>query len=493
MTAAPLEAVGLLVACGGTAAAIAAPGWRWRWIALTVALVAAPALLAGDVWDDPRFSDLRSNPALIGAGALLVAVGIPTAVWAFRRWRWVFGVLAFAVLALRLPVRIGGETSSLLVPLYLVIAAGLATTLWEEFRPGPPSPQAPRAEARPVVWLRRLLAATLVVYALQALYSEDVSNAIENVCFFLVPFGALFALLAEVGWSERLLASAAIAVAALAVAYALVAFAEYAARDLILNSELLESNQIKPFFRVNSVFHDPNVLGRYLALVIIVLGAGVAWSRGEGWAKLATATGLVLLAALVLTFSITSFIALLIGLIVLAGLRHGLRGAAAAAAATVAVAVVFFALGGAGGDDNGPDRGINEVTSGRAGLVEGGLELAEDRPLLGWGSGAFGRAYFDEIRETETTTSHSEPLTVAAEQGVVGLALYVALLGSILWVMFSGGVRSSAARSAVAACMVAMIAHSIGYAGFTIDPATWGLLALGVALYPGREAEQPAE
>ncbi|MEO8092206.1 MAG: O-antigen ligase family protein, partial [bacterium] len=455
MTASPLEAVGLLVACGGTAAAISAPGRRWRWIALTVALAAALALLAGDVWDDPRFADLRSSPALIGAGALLLAVVIPTAVWAFRRWRWAFPVLAFAVLALRLPMRIAGETSSLLVPLYLVIAAGLASALWEEFGPGATPPRALRPEPRPVVWLRRLLAAALVVYALQALYSADVSNAIENVCFFLAPFGALFMLLADVRWSERLLASAAIAIAAIAVGYALVAFAEYASRDLILNSELLKSNQIKPFFRVNSVFHDPNVLGRYLALVIIVLGAGVAWSRGGGWAALATATGLVLLAALVLTFSITSFIALLIGLIVLAGLRHGLWGAAAAAAATVAVAAAFFALGGAGGDDNGPERGINKVTSGRVGLVEGGLELAEDRPLLGWGSGAFGRAYFDQIRETETTTSHSEPLTVAAEQGVVGLALYVALLGSMLRVMFGAGVRSSAARSAVAACMVA--------------------------------------
>ena len=493
MTASPLEAVGLLVACGGAAVAIAAPAWRWRWVALTVALVAAPVLLAGDVWDDSRFADLRSSPALLGAGALLVAVGIPAAVWAFRRWRWAFPALAFAVLALRLPVRIGGETSSLLVPLYLVIGGGLATTLWDERRPGASPWTPPPAEATPVVWLRRLLAATLVLYALQALYSEDVSNAIENACFFLVPFGALFALLAEVRWTERLLSVAAIGVAAIGVGYALVAFGEYAARDLILNSELLESNQIKPYFRVNSVFQDPNVLGRYLALVIIVLGAGVAWSRGQGRAGLATATGLVLIAALVLTFSITSVIALLVGLIALAGLRYGLRGGAAAGATTVAVGAVFFALGGPGGEDKGPDRSFNEVTSGRVGLVEGGLELAEDRPLLGWGSGAFGRAYFDQIRESETTTSHSEPLTVAAEQGVVGVALYVALLGSILWVMFGAGARSSVARSAVAACMVAIIAHSVGYAGFAIDPATWGLLALGVALYPGRAGQQPAE
>ena len=127
----------------------------------------------------------------------------------------------------------------------------------------------------------------------------------------------------------------------------------------------------------------------------------------------------MLLAALVLTFSITSVLALLAGLLVLAGLRYGPKGVAVGVVATLAVSAVVYLA--AGGDDLGPDRGdVNNVTSGRAGLVEGGIELAEDRPLAGWGSGAFGRAYFDQIRESETTTSHSEPLTVAAEQGAIG-------------------------------------------------------------------------
>ena len=40
--------------------------------------------------------------------------------------------------------------------------------------------------------LRWVLAATLVLYAIQASYSEDVSNAVENIGFFLVPFAVLF-------------------------------------------------------------------------------------------------------------------------------------------------------------------------------------------------------------------------------------------------------------------------------------------------------------
>ena len=317
------------------------PRSRWRWAALAVALVAAAMLLAGDVWDDPRVVDLRTSTALVGAAALALIVGLPLGAWVIRRWAWGLPLLALAVLALRLPVRIGGETSNLLVALYGVIAAGVVARLWEQARPGPNAPGEPPVEARSVTWLRRLLAATLLLYALQAFYSEDVSNAIENVCFFLVPFAALFVLLTEVRWSTDLLRTAVVVVAGLATVYAVIAFTEYAARDLLLNSQLLESNQLKPFFRVNSVFHDPNVFGRYLALVVIALGAAIAWSRVDWRTGLATGAGVVLLAALVLTFSITSVIALLAGLIVLTALRYGLKGAAAATLATLVVAGVF--------------------------------------------------------------------------------------------------------------------------------------------------------
>ena len=43
------------------------------------------------------------------------------------------------------------------------------------------------------------------------------------------------------------------------------------------------------------------------------------------------------------------------------------------------------------------------------------------RPIAGYGSGSFGRAFFEHIEQARTTVSHSEPITVAAEQGVIGL------------------------------------------------------------------------
>jgi O-antigen ligase len=300
-----------------------------------------------------------------------------------------------------------------------------------------------------------------------------------------VPFAVLFCQLAALRWSRADLRAAVIAVGVVGAGLAAIAIGQYVARDLFLNKDLLDSNQIKPFFRVNSLFHDPNVFGRYLALGTIALGAAVAWSRDGRAAVLATVAGVVMLAGLVLSFSITSVAALLAGFVVLAVLRYGLRGGIAGAVAILLTGVVFALSGGANRSDVGPTRGFGDETAGRVDLIEGGLELTEEKPLAGWGSGAFGRAFFNEIRETETTTSHSEPLTIAAEQGVPGMVVYLALLAAMAWTLLGAGVTGSAGRAAAAAGIAALVVHSIGYAGFLIDPATWALLGLAAGLRRG--------
>ena len=186
---------------------------------------------------------------------------------------------------------------------------------------------------------------------------------------------------------------------------ALVALYQFAARDLFLNNELLDSNQIKPSFRVNSVFFDPNVLGRYLALGDDRAGrGGRVVARRPAGACWATAAGVLMLAGLALSFSITSIAALLAGLGVLALLRYGLiAGRRCRASRSCSPPWSSLLSGGADRSDVGPIRGLDEETSGRGALLEGGFDLIEEEPITGWGSGAFGRAFFDEIRQTETT------------------------------------------------------------------------------------------
>ncbi len=484
MTASPLELAGLLIACGAAAAALVAPDRRLRYPAVVIALLAAPALLAGDVWHQARFADLRAHPLELAALLVAVAALVLALAAAFERYPALFPLVAIALLPLRVPIKVGGQTSDLLIPLYAVIAAEALRRAYRVLparreRRAPASlPEAPLVAAGPRRWILRLLAAILVLYALQAAYSEDVSNAIENASFFLVPFAVLFVLLLEIEWRPRLLAWALAVAGTVALAFAGIAFWQEASRHLTFNTELIAANQIHTYFRVNSLFHDPNVLGRYLALAAIALAAAAAWLRDPRLAVAAAATACVLVAALTFTYSLTSIAALFAGLGVVAWLRFGLRAALGAAALVIAALGAYLALSGTASSDLSPKA---DITEGRVPLVRGGIDLWRARPLWGYGSGSFGAAFERHIRRAKTTTSHSEPITVAAEQGVIGLVPYLALLAVALAVLLAGASRG-AASAAVAACFVAMIVHSLGYAGFAIDPATWALLALGLRI-----------
>jgi putative inorganic carbon (hco3(-)) transporter len=501
VTASAPQFLGVLIACGAAACALVARDARLRYGAALVALIAAPALIAGDVWGSSRLVALRHPPEKLAL--VIVAAIVASAVVAavFRRFPWSFPIATFAVLPLRVPVHVGGQTSHLLIPLYLVIAGGVLCFAYAALRGradrgdgAHPAHPATLRDSTAVVWLYRVLAATLVLYAIQTAYSVDVSNAIENASFFLVPFALLFVMLGEVRWTERLLGWVLVTVAAVGVVFAAVAFWEYAVRDLLLSKgDLLASNQLHLYFRVNSLFYDPNILGRALALVLVALGTYLAWTRNAALAITAAVVGGILLAALALSFSITGFVALIAGLLVVMALRWGVRWAIGAGVAIVVATAIFFAVSGVGRADLSSSDKINDISSGRVSLVSGGYHLTKDRPVWGWGSGSFGEAFTRHIDPTaKTTASHSEPLTVGAEQGAIGLVVYVALVVLALIVLLSGA-RASVGAAAIAACFVAILVHSLGYADFTVDPATWALLGVGVALRRRRvgEAEVP--
>lgn len=477
MNASVPEMIGMLAAMGAAAAGIVLADRRARTAALIVAIIAAPILVLADVWNEPRVADFRAEPTHVVAALIAVAIAVGALTYAIRRWPAVLPVAAVAMLPIRVPLEIGGETANLLVPLYLVIASGVLARALAD--------RATSTEQRTTnndVWVHRLrwiLAIGLVLYAIQASYSEDVSNAVENIGFFLAPFAVLFCLLSEIEWSAALMRKVLVAIGAVAVVCSVVAIYQYFARDLFLNPELFDSNQLHVYFRVNSIFFDPNILGRYLALAITVYAGFIAWGASRRELVIAVAVCAVALLGLAFSYSITSFGSLLAGLGVIAILRWGWRGLAAAASFAVVGAIVLLL---AGGTPHSDIEDVRSIDAGHSSLIKGGIDLAKDRPVYGWGSGSFGRAFYERIERARTTVSHSEPITVAAEQGAIGLIVYVALVVSAFVVLLGAGARGSPARGLVAAAFVVMFIDSLGYTGFTTDPATWALLGVGVAL-----------
>jgi O-antigen ligase len=486
----PLIGVALLAAAALVLRADRARAW-----AMLLALALAPVILVAHIWDTDQVRPLREDPGLLAAAVAggVVAVGLLALL--FTRRPALLLPVAVATLPFRIPIASGGATANLLVPLYLVVAGGtIAFALRllgarDERAGGGGGPEVaddgPEAgEPRPGA-LEWALGAYLVLYAVQATGSAGFGRALENVVFFYVPFALLFVLLRRRGWSPRALRASLTVVVALAVALAGVGFVEYATRHLFLNPKVIASNQLEDYFRVNSLFFDPNMYGRFLAVTMLLVAAWLLWSSRRREVVAAGIVLAVLWGALVLTFSQSSFASLLVGLAVLGGLRWSARRALALGLAGLAVAVAFVALApGAIRVDLGSSESADAATSGRYELMAGAVRLFERRPLAGWGSGAFAREYRraeDVSAERATSASHTTPLTVAAEQGVAGLLAYLALVVLVLRRLLRGA-SQSAWRAAVAAAFAAVLVHSLMYAAFLEDPLTWALAGLGSAL-----------
>ncbi len=439
----------------------------------------SPAPLAGSL---PSAGTLAALAAagLVLAGVLAVLM---------RRHTEAFPLLAILALPFRVPISADGRTVNLLVPLYVIVAAGtfahLVPRLLARAAGGAARERSAEERGNPAVkWVGWALVASVALYTLQISYSADRAKAAENLLFFYVPFGLLFVLMREVRWTPQLIRRAVLVLVAVAVVLAGVGFIEYYRKSLFLNPKLVAANQYDNYFRVNSVFFDPSIYGRFLMLVMLIVTTVVLWGTRRQ-VQIGAAVLAWLLAGLVTSFSQSSIVGLLLGLAVLAAYRWGLRRTATVSAALVLLAAAVLLLAPKSAHLKGSSA--SSATQGRTSLIEGGLELFEDRRLQGFGSGSFETEYKRHTSVSQATTqnavsaSHTIPITIAAEQGVVGLAVYGALLVIAFLALFTGAGRSPP-RIAIAACFAALVLHTWTYADFLEDPFTWALLAIGVAL-----------
>ena len=489
------EVLGVIVAAALGAVAIVAPSVRARAAAMLGALAAAPVLLLADIWNSAQVHSLRDRPAVAGALVIAGLVVVAAIAVLMRRRPQALPLLAVAALPFRIPISAGGSTASLLVPLYVVVAGGvLGHALPRLLGSDDDAPHPARA-------LEWLLAGYLVLYGVQAAWSADFEKALQQVAFFYIPFSLLFCLLREVEWTPRLVAGCLGILVALAVIFVGVGFVEYSRKQLFLNPRIIAANEFSSYFRVNSLFFDPNIYGRFLAMVMLALATVALWRSRLRDVLAAGALLALLWAGLILTLSQSSFAALLAGLAVLAALRWSVRWTVAATLAALVVGGLVVLVGhSALKIDLNKGSAADRATSGRTALISGGWRLFEHRPVLGWGSAAFAlqyRAHESASSERAVSASHTIPVTVAAEQGIVGLAVYLALLAAALGRLFAAA-RERPLRAFGAAAFVGLLLPTMLYAAFLEDPTTWVLLAVGVATAPAvrrrrRRRREPSE
>lgn len=498
-----LQVIAGIAAAGAATVVILSGDRRLRAVAMAAALALSLALVAGQAWNG-QLAELRDSPLKLAALAAAGSLGIGALAALGDRRPELLPLGLLAMLPFRIPVAAGGGTSNLLLPLYALIAAGVVLECRRAFT-APAEPLPEQTRSGPARWLALTLAAAIGLYALQTVYSSGVEGATQNIAFFFVPFALMFAMLRDAEWTPRLLRTALLVLIAEGVVIAAIGVAQHQSHHIFWNDKAMESNEFDLNFRVNSLFYDPNIYARYLALTLVVGTAALLWVRDARRFAAGALALAVIFAGMALAFSQTSFFALLAGLAVLVALRWSLRWSAIACGmlALAGLVVVVFFSASTIEVRSGSGNALDQTTSGRTRLVSGGLKLARERPLAGFGSGSFAVEFAkrNPIARREAAVSHTEPVTIAAEQGALGVIAYLALLAAALAVLLGGmrriapGLNGTAndavavGRIAVAAAFAGLFVHTIGYAGFLTDPLSWALLAIASTL--GSSASYP--
>ena len=463
-----MNAAGSVIAAAGLAPLLVARDIRLRQAGF-VAWVIGCAVLAASLLSN-SIAHVRvtlTGRPLLGLAAVVIGVGA-LAVGAYLAHRSPALVLWAAVAAApaRIPVTVGGSSANLLLPLYLIIACIAAAAAYE-LATGSDDPPA-------AGWIGLALAAFVGWSALSMTWTADSYRGGVAMLFFYLPFAFLAARLSSLRPGRRELTGAVATQAGLAVLFALVAFGQELTHHIFWNPNIRVGNLFRSFFRVNSLFWDASVYGRFMAVTLVVLGGVAVYRRlSPGLAVLMVG----IFAAMYFSYSQSAMVALAAGALVLGtGIwsRRVIAGLAGAAA-VVGVAGVAAALHG---------NSANRVTSDRTHLIRLGWRVVRHHPLDGAGLGGFQRAAMAGTAHPfhlANAASHTTPVTVIAELGPIGLALYLALLAAVL-LTAARGAAPRGVRITLAAALVAIFASSLFYNSFFEDPATWICMALLASL-----------
>ena len=441
--------------------------------------VAGEALLALGLIpgrDLKLFVTPASHLAAFAVGVLVVA----GAAWALVRWPTAVPVVLLAAAPFRISTSVGSQTAYLLDPLYVALAASLLALVVRALRGD---------VGRPLPRLLAVPAAVFVFFAgLSLLWTKDLRQGSIELLFFLFPFSALVVAVVRSPWRAWHPRALAVTLVALAALFSAVALFQRLTHGYLLASDVERANAYTTYFRVTSLFKDPSVFGRHVVIAIGVLLVAIWLER----IRFAVGAALIafLWAGLLFAYSQSSFAALFAVAVAVSFVLGGpkLRRVVVAGAAVCVLAGAGFVAATAVSDS------ARKATSGRTRLARVTWVVFQNHPLVGVGIGGQPQASKDEARtqlSAKRDRSHTTPLTVAAELGLVGLLIYVALLAAAVRMLHRVTERRRALGLGAASVFLALFVHSLFYAGFFEDPIVWGVL--GVAAWAfGVTASAPA-
>jgi O-Antigen ligase len=466
------------------AAAVLTAGRRVTLLGGLAVVAAAEVVLA-------HAGGLHLSAKLLGAAIVGVAILAGLAALLLQAF-WLVTPLVLLAAPFRLPLDFGsshrfyvaiahGGQLGRLLPLYVVLAVAALATAWHAVRDGPIRPI-----RRDIAWPA---AAFLAFASLSMMWSEDVGSARNLLEYFLLPFAVLVVVVAHAPFPARMPRILGTISIALAVLFAVVGLAEAATHRLIFYAHNLQvSNTYTSFFRVTSLFRDPSLYGRHLVLGIAIVVVCM-WLRKLDVVPAAALIAL-LFAGLYFSYSQSSYAALFVVVLAITLVAGDRRARRVAVVAAVAVLLVGTGIAAA----KVVHSSVRKATSDRSRRIELTARAFAHHPLAGVGLGGQPRAsqkLATRFGPLQNFVSHTTPLTVAAELGIVGLVAYIAILLGTAHAIDDVRRRQQALGLSLGAVFLALFVHSLAYSGFFEDPITWLVLGIAAAFVPSVTAGTP--
>jgi hypothetical protein len=459
------------------AAAVLTAGRRLTLLGGFAVVAAAEVVLA-------HAGGLHLSAKLLGAAIVGVVILAGLAALLLQAF-WLVTPLVLLAAPFRLPLDFGsshrfyvaiahGGQLGRLLPLYVVLAVAALATAWNAIRGGPIRPI-----RRDIAWPS---AAFLAFASLSMMWSEDVGSARNLLEYFLLPFAVLVVVVARAPFPARMPRILGTISIALAVLFAVIGLAEEATHRLIFYAHNLQvSNTYTSFFRVTSLFRDPSLYGRHLVLGIAIVVVCM-WLRKLDVVPAAVLVAL-LFAGLYFSYSQSSYAALFVVVLAITLVAGDRRARRVAVVAAVAVLLVGTGIAAA----KVVHSSVRKATSDRSRRIELTARAFAHHPLAGVGLGGQPRAsqkLATRFGPLQNFVSHTTPLTVAAELGIVGLVAYIAILLGAAHAIDDVRRRQQALGLSLGAVFLALFVHSLAYSGFFEDPITWLVLGIAAAFVP---------
>jgi O-antigen ligase len=362
----------------------------------------------------------------------------------------------------------------------------------------------------------------LVAFVALALLSA-LLNAVPPVVagaglFFTLDAMALFYLARIVGFDRR---QGALAIGAIVVAVALMALVGFlqGLLDPNLFGLSVVTGRSGEAVRIGSIVRNPNVLGTMIGMALPFPLLAIVHLQRPRWRWVAAGVALLLLTALLLTYSRGSWLGVVAGTSVVLLLLDRRAFLLGLGLAVVGLGIVTYmprdllvSSEPSGAPHKPPKFDAWETTEERVSAVGEGRDLRtmfvlnaipilRDHPLIGVGPGRYGGAVaedfgtpiYDEYGTgkllTAQTTVDNFWLHILVEGGLFGAAAFVAMLLAIGWhlvrvALRSRGLRLILAVGALAAAAMVIVSNgtTMLLEGNTVAFMFWLLLGIGSAL-----------